>query len=219
VSFGTWGFKSPFAHSVMSRVMSDSSGRPVSSTGPTARRTKNELRRKLIVRWQNLNTLGRMSFGRPGRFAPLLFVPVVVFLASCGLFHTTSGSAGIGREVVDGKFAFIVTDISSSPTFGSTSARGVWWIVSMAVRNVGTEPRFFEMAAQSLTDSEGRGHSATLMEPPLANKIDPGLQVSVRLAFDVPPGVRPQRIVLRESHSSPGAPVNLVQPSSSTPHG
>jgi hypothetical protein len=167
------------------------------------------------VRWRNLNTVGRMSFGRPGRFAPLLFVPVVVFLASCGLFHSTSASAGIGREVVDGKFAFIVTDISSSPTFGSTSARGVWWIVSMAVRNAGTGPQFFEMAAQSLMDSDGRGHSATLMEPPSVNKIDPRLQMSVRLAFDVPPGVRPKKIVLRESANSSGALVNLVQPSSS----
>jgi len=171
------------------------------------------------VRWQNLNTLGHMSFGFPRRFVPLLFVPVAVFLASCGLFHTNSAPAGMGQEVVDGKFAFIVTDISTSPTFGPTSARGVWSIVSMAVRNVGTGPQPFEMAAQSLTDSDGRGHSATLMEPPLANKIDPGLQVSVRLAFDVPPGVRPSKIVLRESASSPGAPVKLVQPASSTPHG
>jgi Domain of unknown function (DUF4352) len=191
----------------------------VSSTGPTARQTKDELRRKLIVRWQNLNTVGRMSFGRPGTFAQLLFVPVVAFLASCGLFHSTSAPAGIGGEVVDGKFAFIVTDISSSPTFDSTSARGVWWVVSMAVRNVGTGPRFFEMAAQSLTDSDGRGHSATLMEPPLVNKIDPGLQISVRLAFDVPPGVRPKQVVLRESASSPGAPVKLAQPAASTPRG
>ena len=171
------------------------------------------------MRWQNLNTLGHMSFGCPRRFVPLLSVPVAVFLASCGLFHTNSAPAGIGQEVVDGKFAFIVTDISTSPTFGPTSARGVWSIVSMAVRNVGTGPQPFEMAAQSLTDSDGRGHSATLMEPPLANKIDPGLQVSVRLAFDVPPGVRPSKIVLRESASSPGAPVKLVQPASSTPHG
>jgi hypothetical protein len=171
------------------------------------------------VRRQNLNTLGRMSFGRPRRFAPLLFVPAALFLASCGLFHATSESAGVGQEVIDGKFAFIATDISSSPTFDSTSARGVWWILSMAVRNVGTEPRFFEMAAQSLMDSEGRGHSATLMQPPLDKKIDPGLQMSVRLAFDVPPGVRPKKIVLRESASSPGAPVNLAQPSSSTSRG
>jgi hypothetical protein len=57
------------------------------------------------------------------------------------------------------------------------------------------------------------------MEPPSANNIDPGLQVSVRLAFDVPPGVHPTQIVLRESVSSPGAPVNLARSPSSTPHG
>ena len=93
-----------------------------------------------------------MSFGRPGTFAPLLFVPVVVFLASCGLFHTTSASAGMGQEVVDGKFAFIVTDVSTSPTFGPHHVpEASWSIVSMAVRNRRHRPRFFEMAAQSLT--------------------------------------------------------------------
>ena len=149
----------------------------------------------------------------------MLFVPVVVFLASCGFFHRTSESAGVGQEVVDGKFAFIVNEVSSSPTFGDTHARGVWLILSMAVRNIGTEPRLFEMAAQSLKESDGRGHSAALMEPTSVNKIDPGLQMSVRLAFDVPPGVRPTRILLRESASTPGARVDLAQSqiSSSTP--
>ena len=156
-----------------------------------------------------------MSFCR-GTFATLLFAPVVVLLASCGLFHSTPASAGLGQEVIDGKFAFIVTDISSSPTFDSTSARGVWLIVSMAIRNLGTEQRSFEMAAQSLTESDGRVHSATLMEPSSVNNIDSGLQVSVRLAFDVPPGVRATQMVLRESDSSPGAVVNLGQSSSST---
>jgi hypothetical protein len=58
-----------------------------------------------------------------------------------------------------------------------------------------------------------------LMQPPLPNKIDPGLQVSARPAFDVPPGVRPNQMVLRQSVSSPGAPVKLVQPASETPRG
>lgn len=171
------------------------------------------------MRRQNRNTLSRMSYGCRGRFAALLFAPVVVLLASCGLFHSTSASAGIGQEVIDGKFAFIVTDIGTSPTFGSTEARGVWLTVSMAVRNVGTHPRSFEMAAQTLKESDGRVHSATLMEPPSINKIDPGLQVSVRLAFDVTPGVHATQIVLRESASSAGAAVNLGQSPSSTSHG
>lgn len=160
-----------------------------------------------------------MSFGCRGSLAALLLLPVV-FLASCGFFHKTSESPGVGQEVVDGKFAFIVNDVSSSPTFGDSHARGVWLVLSMAVRNIGTEPRAFDMAAQSLKESDGRGHSAALMEPPSVNTIDPGLQVSVRLAFDVPPGVRPTRVLLRESGTTPGARVNLTQSqiSSSTPH-
>ncbi len=160
-----------------------------------------------------------MFFRRGRRPAAFIIVPVAVFLASCGLFHTTSAAAGMGQEVVDGKFAFIVNDIGTSPTFDNTPARGVWLIVSMAVRNLRTEAQPFDMAAQSLKESDGRGHSASFMDPPLVNKIDPGLQMSLKLAFDVPPGVRPTQIVLHESGSSPGATVKLAQPSQSPPHG
>jgi hypothetical protein len=81
------------------------------------------------------------------RLAALLMVPVAVFVASCGLFHTTSRPAGIGQEVLDGNFAFIVSQVDTSPTFGHTPAQGVYAIVSMAVRNVGTEPQMFEWEA------------------------------------------------------------------------
>ena len=164
-----------------------------------------------------------MFFGRMGRLAALLMLPIAVFLASCGLFKTTSAPAGIGQEVLDGKFAFIVTNIDTSPTFGHTRAQGVYVIVSMAVRNVGTEAQFFEMAAQTLKDKAGRQYSASFMDPSHlgeVNNIDPGLQVSVKEVFDVPPDVRPTQIVLHDSASSHGAPVNLTQPPSPpTPRG
>ena len=157
-----------------------------------------------------------MFLGCMGRLAALLMVPVAVFLASCD----TSAPAGMGQEVVDGKFAFIVTQVETSPTFGHTRAHGVYAIVSMAVRNLGTESQFFDMAAQTLKDSTGRQYSASLMHPPFlaggANKIDAGLQVSVKLAFDVPPDTRPTQIVLHESASSHGAVVNVMRP---TPRG
>ena len=94
-----------------------------------------------------------------GRLVALLMVPVAVFLASCD----TSAPAGMGQEVVDGKFAFIVTQVDTSPTFGHTRAQGVYVIVSMAVRNVGTEAQHFEMAAQTLKGGAGRGYSASFM--------------------------------------------------------
>jgi hypothetical protein len=148
-----------------------------------------------------------------GRLTALLMVPVAVFLASCDLFQTTSAPAGMGQEVVDGKFAFIVTKVDTSPTFDHTHAQGVYVIVSMAVRNVGTEAQFFEMAAQTLKDRTGRSYSASFMDPPFLeeiNNINPGLQVSVKEVFDVPPDVRPTRIVLHDSASSHGVPVNLT---------
>ena len=155
-----------------------------------------------------------------GRLTALLMVPVAVFLASCDLFQTTSAPAGMGQEVLDGKFAFIVTKVDTSRTFSHTRAQGVYVIVSMAVRNVGTEAQFFEMAAQTLKDRTGRAYSASFMDPSHlgeVNNIDPGLQVSVKEVFDVPPGVRPTQIVLHDSASSHGVPVNLTQPSAPAP--
>jgi hypothetical protein len=127
----------------------------------------------------------------------------------------------MGREVLDGKFAFIVTHVDTSPTFGHTRAQGVYVIVSMAVRNVGTDAQFFDWSAQKLKDSVGREYSASSMTPPLfgdvVNSINPGLQVSVKLAFDVPPRTRPTQIVLHDSVSSRGASVNLTQQPSPSP--
>jgi hypothetical protein len=165
-----------------------------------------------------------MFFGCTGRLAALLMVPVALLLASCNLFQTTSAPAGMGQEVLDGKFAFIVTQVDTSPTFGHTRAQGVYVIVSMAVRNLGTEPQMFEWAAQRLKDTTGREYEPSFMVPSLigdvVNSIDPGLQVSVKLAFDVPPDTKPTQIVLHDSLSSHGAPVNLTQrPSPLPPRG
>jgi hypothetical protein len=157
-----------------------------------------------------------MFSGRRERLIAVLMVPVAVFLSSCNAFHSRSSPPGLGQEVVDGKFAFIVNSLSTSPTFGDTEARGVWLIVSTAIRNIGTAAQAFDMTAQTLKESDDRGHSAGAMEPSV-KQIDPGLQLSVKLAFDVTPGVRPTKIVLHESDSSPGALVTLAQPKSSTP--
>jgi hypothetical protein len=165
------------------------------------------------------NSLGGVFFCI-GRLVALLIVPVAVFVASCGLFHPISAQAGMGQEVLDGKFAFIVTQVDTSPTFGRTRAQGVYEIVSMAVRNVGTEAQFFLMSAQKLKDNAGREYSAGLMDPPVlqeVNNINPGLQVSVKLAFDVPPGTKPTQILLHESVSSHGATVNLTEAKAPTP--
>ncbi len=161
-----------------------------------------------------------MVFGRGRSLAALLMVPVALLLGSCSSSRTISAPNGIGREVIDGEFAFVVTQVDISPTFDHAHAQGVYLIVSMAVRNVGKEPQFFVWGAQKLKDNTGRKYSARFMDPPrigdVGDSIDPGLQVSLRLAFDVP-DARTTQIVLHDSPSSPGAVVTLKKPTSSSP--
>jgi hypothetical protein len=159
-----------------------------------------------------------MRFGRARKFAAILLLAIVALLASCS--SRNSAPAGIGREVIDGEFAFVVTHVETSPTFNHTHAQGVYLIVSMAIRNLGTEPQFFVWGAQKLKDGTGRKYSARFMDPPrigdVGDSIDPGLQVSVRLAYDVPEA-RSAQIVLHDSPSSEGVAVKLNRPEPSSP--
>jgi hypothetical protein len=154
-----------------------------------------------------------MFFGYLGKLAALLAIPAALFLASCSMFQSKSTAAGIGQEVFDGQFAFVVNQVEASPTFNNTKAQGVYQVVSMAVRNVSKEAQFFEWNAQKLKDNADRKYSAIFMDPPrigdVGDSIDPGLQVSIKLAFDVTPGSKPTQIVLHDSLSSPGVPVDL----------
>jgi hypothetical protein len=145
---------------------------------------------------------------------------VALLLASCNTSRTTSAPAGLGREVIDGEFAFVVTQVQTSPTFDHARAQGVYLVVSLAVRNIGKDPQFFVWGAQKLKDNTGRTYSARFMDPPrigdVGDSIDPGLQVSLRLAFDVP-DARTTEVVLHDSPSSPGVAVKLKQPQPSSP--
>ena len=170
------------------------------------------------------NTLVRVFFDCMRRLSALPILLAAATLVETHFGQTTSAPAGMGQEVIDGKFAFIVTQLNSAQTFADKRAQGVYEIVSVAVRNVGTQAQFFEWSAQRLKDRTGREYSANFMVPPLfgnvVNSIEPGLQVSLKLAFDVPPGTKPTQVMLHDSVSSHGAQVNLTQAPSPPPaHG
>lgn len=135
--------------------------------------------------------------------------------------HTALQPGVIGQKVRDGTFDFTVTQFNSSRTFRDKRAQGVYVIVALTAKNVGVEPVLFQWAAQQLEDSTRRQYSANFMVPSLfgnvVNAIDPGQEVPIKLVFDVPPGSKPTRIVLHESPSSDGAPVNLMRPPSTPP--
>jgi hypothetical protein len=157
-----------------------------------------------------------MFFGCMGRLAALLILFATgASVGACDFSPTTQSPAGIGQVVRDGTFDFTVTKVNSSAIFRAMRAQGVYEVVSLIVKNVGVDPDVFDRSAQQLKDSVGRQYSASYMDPPslgdIGNSIDAGLQVTVKLAFDVPPGTKPTQIILHESHSSEGVPVNLTQ--------
>ncbi len=165
--------------------------------------------------------------GCTGRLAALLVLFAAgTLVGACHVtdINTTVPQAAIGQVVRDGTFDFTVTEVNSSRTFDDSQAQGVYAIVSLTVKNVGVEPQMFSWSAQRLKDSTGRQYSASFMDPSLfgnvVNAIDPELEVRIKVAFDVPPGTKPTQIVLHESLSSDGAPVNLTKaPSPPTPRG
>jgi Domain of unknown function (DUF4352) len=164
------------------------------------------------------NTLGRVLFGCTGRLAALLMLFAAGTLVGACHFtdiNTTVSPGAIGQVVRDGTFDFTVTQVNSSPTVGDRRAQGVYATVSLTVKNVGVEPERFEWFAQRLKDSIGRQYWAVFVVPLLfgnvVNAVDPGLEVRINVAFDVPPGTKPTQIVLHESLSSDGARVNLTK--------
>jgi hypothetical protein len=166
-----------------------------------------------------------MFFRCRRRLAALLTLFAIgALVAACDPTPTIATPAGIGQTVRDGTFDFTVTKVENAPTFRALRAQGVFVVVSLTVKNVGVDPELFDRSAQQLKDSVPRQYSASFMDPTslgeIGNSMDAGLQVNVRLAFDVPPTTKPTQIVLHESQSSEGVPVNLTQPQAPSPsHG
>lgn len=132
-------------------------------------------------------------------------------------------SAGIGTEVRDGDFAFVVTGVEPGvKQLGkgswSTQAQGEFVLVRVTVTNVGAEATMFSGGNQKLLDSQGRefeadSGSAVMYVPDsesFLNKINPGNGVNATVVFDVPVGLAPTAIELHDSMFSGGVTVSLV---------
>jgi hypothetical protein len=132
-------------------------------------------------------------------------------------------AAGIGTEVRDGKFAFVVTDVETGvqklgrEPFVSTP-QGSYVLVRLRVTNVGDEAQMFSGSSQKLRDAQGRefeadSGAAVLSVPDsesFLNTINPGNSVDGTLVFDVPKGLAPTAIELHDSPFSGGATVTLA---------
>lgn len=133
-------------------------------------------------------------------------------------------AAPSGSAVRDGKFEFQVLDItqanevadpSGNPYSEPVKAQGVFYLVTLSVKNIGDKPQTYFASNQKLIDSSGRQYGAhfqaeLMMGPNNASAdINPGLSLQVRVAFDVPPGTNASKLQLHDSAYSGGATVLL----------
>jgi hypothetical protein len=129
--------------------------------------------------------------------------------------------ARLGQQVRDGQFAFVVTSVDTAPVVAdednptiTVSSQGTFVIVKMTITNVSNGPGSFLPQAQNLkADGQTfqiRPDAENLLGIPptgVGPILDPGDQLEVSLAYDVPNGTTPQSIVIRDYPSSAGAEV------------
>jgi hypothetical protein len=123
---------------------------------------------------------------------------------------TGNAVAEIGQEARDGNLAFTV----ESPWHRVNQAAA-----TLTVRNVGSSAATYLAANQKLIDSQGRVFapdidlmvttSVSVPDWGIRAEINPTVQVTRYITFDVPDAVTPKELELHESEYSPGVRVAL----------
>ncbi|MGY1709089.1 DUF4352 domain-containing protein [Geodermatophilus sp. SYSU D00758] len=141
--------------------------------------------------------------------------------AAAGDSSAEAAAAGIGTPVRDGKFEFTVTGVDCSQTeLGTapitTTAQGVFCIVSLNVSNIGNEAQYFDASSQVALDAQGREFSADSGAGiyigdanSFLEQLNPGSAVDGQLVYDVPAGTQLTDIELHDSPFSGGVTVSL----------
>jgi hypothetical protein len=132
-----------------------------------------------------------------------------------------AGPAPIGREVRDGKFSFKVTRVrrglaSVGSQYVGSRAQGVFTIITLTVKNIGTESQTFDAGNQKAfagttafeADTEAslyaNEHTSSFLEP-----INPGNSITVRVVFDAPKTQKLTRLELHDSAFSGGVDASI----------
>ncbi|MBV8181974.1 MAG: DUF4352 domain-containing protein [Mycobacterium sp.] len=131
--------------------------------------------------------------------------------------------AGIGQEVRDGNFGFVVTSVDLSKTAGDPGnqfeivpAQGEFVNVHLTVSNVGDRSQSFFASNQTLqigANQFSSNNAATMWTQSMKVEINPGNSIQAVVSFDVPPGSSNDGVLT--VHGSPfsgGAKISLRQP-------
>ncbi|WP_433680740.1 protein kinase domain-containing protein [Nocardia sp. CA-119907] len=127
--------------------------------------------------------------------------------------------SGLNTPVRDGKFEFVVTAVDSGISrIGLQNAGGTYSVVTVAVRNISAEPKWFLPVGQRLVDTEGRqvDHNAiasmwqnTQRRYNYSFELQPGQSATTQLVFDVPQDAAPSQLELHDFMLSNGVTVHL----------
>jgi Domain of unknown function (DUF4352) len=129
--------------------------------------------------------------------------------------------AGIGQEVRDGNFGFVVTSVDVSKTAGDPSnqfitAQGEFVNVHLTVSNLGDRSQSFFASNQTLqigANQFSSNNAATMWTQSMTAEINPGNSIQAVVSFDVPPGTSNDGVLtVHESPFSGGAKISLRQP-------
>lgn len=124
--------------------------------------------------------------------------------------QTSQTVAAAGSKVRQGQLEFVVGWQGRSKKETPVSKPlGEWYVVHVAVENIGEEPQFFFPERQKLIDSQGREYKADLMAASSMNNgvhadLNPGLGGVFAVPFDVPVGLVPVAIELTDAATPSG---------------
>jgi hypothetical protein len=132
-------------------------------------------------------------------------------------------AAGIGQEVRDGKFTFVVNSVDRSKTAGdpnsglTETAQGEYLNVHLTVTNTGDKAQTFFADNQKL-QADGKqfkvDSTAAAWSGASNVSINPGNRIDTVVSFDVPAGTPAGVLELHDSAFSDGVKVQLTQPGS-----
>lgn len=135
--------------------------------------------------------------------------------------ESTETEAGLNAAVRDGKFEFTVRGIQCGQTrvgnqFLNKTAQGQYCLLSVNVKNIGSEAQTLFGDNQKLFDSQGREFSSDSEAAIYAEdsksifeEINPGNAVDGQIYFDIPKDAAPAKVELHDSAFSGGVTVNL----------
>ncbi|WP_280427214.1 serine/threonine-protein kinase [Nocardia brasiliensis] len=129
------------------------------------------------------------------------------------------GPAAAGTAVRDGKFEFVVSDVDTGVRrVGLQQAAGSFLVVTLAVRNISDEAKWFLPFGQRLFDAAGTAFdpnaTATMWQVAQHSynysfELAPGQSATTQLVFDVPAESTPTHLELHDFVLSNGVAVRL----------